>query len=307
MIVFQRVLSIFFMILVGVIARKRKIFDENASGVLTNLVFKICLPALMIISVKDRLDLEFIKSSFVYIIIIWIVMLILFNVVYFILKKRVNEKRAVLYSSMAIFSNTVFLGFPVINVVFGEKGMPYAVIYYFANTTLVWTFLVYKFQNISNDKNKFEINISFLKKIFTAPLIGFFIGIFISILDINIIPIVEDSLLYLSKVVTPVSMIIIGILLAEIDIKKIKKDSCLLLCLFIKSIIMPYFLYLILRTLNIEAEGVKVLIMQASMPVMAQCAILAKKYNVVPDEASIGVSISTIIGLVTIPILSLLF
>ena len=82
---------------------------------------------------------------------------------------QVETKHQGAFSAMFTFSNTIFIGLPINLAIFGEKAVPYVLLYYIVNTTLFWTIGIFE---LAKDNPDFgEARISFHpKKDFFASL-----------------------------------------------------------------------------------------------------------------------------------------
>lgn len=88
---------------------------------------------------------------------------------------------------MFAFSNTIFIGLPVCQALFGDSSIPYALFYYMGNTTLVWTIGIYFVQkdNPEAENQKFSLA-STLKKILSPGIVSFAIGFLLVMLRVQL-------------------------------------------------------------------------------------------------------------------------
>ncbi len=84
----------------------------------------------------------------------------------------VKKERRGLFISMFFNSNTIFVGLPINQALFGDASIPYVLIYYMCNTTFFWTLGTYLIQRDGEGEAEFDLKTS-LKKIFSPPLMGF--------------------------------------------------------------------------------------------------------------------------------------
>ena len=80
---------------------------------------------------------------------------------------------------MSTCSNTIFIGLPINLAIFGEKAVPYVLLYYIVNTSFFWTIGVFEIAKDSAIRKQATLSfhpLIFLKKLFTPALLGFMIG-----------------------------------------------------------------------------------------------------------------------------------
>ena len=65
-------------------------------------------------------------------------------------------------------SNTIFVGLPINQALFGDASIPYVLIYYMCNTTFFWTLGTYLIQRDGEGEAQFDLKTS-LKKSFLRP------------------------------------------------------------------------------------------------------------------------------------------
>ena len=142
----------------------------------------------------------------------------------------VKKERRGLFISMFFNSNTIFVGLPINQALFGDASIPYVLIYYMCNTTFFWTLGTYLIQRDGEGEAEFDLKTS-LKKIFSPPLMGFMLGLVIVILHIKLPVFLASDLQYLGSLTTPLSMIFIGLSVSNAGVKQLilKKDQLLIL------------------------------------------------------------------------------
>jgi len=130
---------------------------------------------------------------------------------------------------------------------------------------------------------------------------------------VNFVPgFVQKSVDIMGSVVTPLSMLVIGMRLTEVKFKDIFKDKAMLLAHGMKLIALPALLFFALRLICltgfIEPNGLvlTVIFILFAMPSAANTVMMAELFDGDSVYASVGVTVSTVLSLITIPLLSLL-
>ena len=199
-------------------------------------------------------------------------------------------------------SNTMFMGIPVNIALFGEAALPYVLLYYFANTILFWTLGNYL---ISLDGQKAPVKFlspDLFKKIFSPPILGFFVGTLTVLLNLNPPMFLLQAATYVGGLTTPMAIMFIGITIAAINFKTLKLNRDILVLMAGRFIICPLSIILVMRLFDLPVLMAKVFIIQASLPMMTGVALVAAYHQADTEYASTAVSISTLASIITIPL-----
>lgn len=294
------VLVVFIILGVGFFFTAKQRWPENTNKVFSVTVVQIAAPALAIVSIENRFTPALLRSSF------WNLLIIAGSlfIMYFLgqllawLFKLPPKKRAVFQTTFT-FNNTMFIGLPINQIVFGHDGLPYLFTFYLVTIVMFWSLGAYTLCQASDMVEK-----SFsIKKVFSPGLIGVLIGCFLVEMEWHLPVILETSLTYLGDICVPLSLLVIGSNLAS-SIKKGMSRVTLdqIVILVGKFIVHPLIIWGLFSLFGVSGLPLKVFILTASLPCHAQTAILSEFYDVEGEYASNLVSLSTLISLVTIPV-----
>jgi hypothetical protein len=297
--VITQIISLFLVALVGFYGGKRNIIDENLSNGLSKLLVEIATPFLVIssfsISYGSNISNNVIKA-FIYSIIIFTLTPLLVKPLLIGIDK---ENRNVFEFAM-VFSNCGFMGFPIAQSVFGNEGVVYAAIFNMVFNVFVWTYGVMLFNNTSSFK---EV----LKSLKNPGILSAVIGLLIMVFSIKIPPIFMNTMKMVGGLTTPISMLIIGSLLSRSELSKIVKDKSMYYGSLIKLILIPASLYFVSLLFKEHSMVLKTLILMQAMPAGAFTTIFAENFNKNKEYSAFIVSFSSLLSIVTIPIVIKLF
>ncbi|MCB2306924.1 AEC family transporter [Clostridium estertheticum] len=300
----QSVLSIMIMIIIGYFLAYKKLIDEKAISLITTIVIKISLPMMMLNTIVSNFTKKMLIDDSRGLIVPFLTIGCCFIIAKLFSKiVKIKNSRRGLFVSMFFNSNTIFMGLPVNLALFGEKSVPYVLLYYIANTTFFWTLGVYE---ITKDGDKRTLNffsMEIIKKILSPPLIGFIVGILLVLLNIKLPLFIMDTSKSLGSITTPLSMFFIGASIYLVDLKSVKFTLDIVWVLIGRFVLSPILVILIAPIFHIPHLMESVFVIQAAMPVMANSAIIARAYNSDYDFASLMIAISTVGTLIVIPIL----
>lgn len=293
------VFVIFLIFAVGFWFSSRKLWPDGTTSVLSSIVVKIAAPALAIISISDRFTPELLRSSVFNLLILCGYTLLLFLTGKLLSKAlHLKEGKKAVFEVTFTFSNTIFIGLPINEIVFGHQGLPYLFTFYLITLVGFWSLGAYMLAKASPLHPKgFS-----LKKIFSPGLIGVIIGSFLAQLEWTLPLPLDTAMRYLAALCVPLSLLVIGANLVFFTkgIPKITKDEWMILAG--KFIISPLYMFILLRIFHVEGLAFQVFMLTATMPCHMQTSILAEFYGVESGYASKLVSLSTLVCLITIPI-----
>ncbi|MFT8872380.1 MAG: AEC family transporter [Sporolactobacillus sp.] len=302
----QGILVILIMISVGYALAARGWFDEKASRLIARLVTQIALPAYMISTITAHFsgnellkllpDLRFPVIS----------MLILFGLSFlFVRFLHISPAHAGLFKSMFCNSNTVFVGLPVNLALFGPKSLPYVLVFYMANTTFFWTLGVYLIQKDGDRDARMNLRTA-LTKVFSPPLLGFIVGVILVLLHIKLPAFLLSDCQYIGGLTIPLSMIFIGIAIRQAGLREmnLSRDCCgILIGRFLAA---PLLMTLLVMPSPLPGIMKAVFILQSAMPVMTNAPVVSKMYHADSKYAAVMVTETTLLSLLTIPLLMVL-
>ena len=113
------------------------------------------------------------------------------------------------------------------------------------------------------------------------------------------------SLNYLSDMVTPLAMFVVGIRLANINVKQLLTDKWAYLATAIKLLVMAFVVMFLVAYLPIASTIKYTIFFLLSMPSAASGVMMAVQYKKDSDFMSVGVVLSTLCSIVTLPLLFL--
>jgi predicted permease len=142
------------------------------------------------------------------------------------------------------------------------------------------------------------------KKVITHPcIIACIIGLILMFAQVTLPDFLYSSLQSLSNCNTALSMMVIGMILADIDIKNMVEGNVIYFTV-IRLVVIPLLVYIPCRLLQLDSLITGVCVLLAAMPAGATTSILASKYNGDAAFATKCVVFTTLISIITTPIWS---
>ena len=215
---------------------------------------------------------------------------------------RVQRRHFGLFCASVANSNTIFVGIPVNLALFGEEAVPYVLLYYFASTAFFWTVGQYAItQDIEGEARLIPLRTRVIQ-IFSPPMLGFLTGVLLILCNVELPFFLQDAARYLGNMTTPLALIFIGITMYDMGLRGITITRDLALALSGRILLGPLVMYTLLNIFPVGALMGKVFIMQSSLPVMAQTAILSAYYHTDAEFGTKAVTMSTMLCIFTVPL-----
>lgn len=300
------ILVILGMILVGFIIGEKGWFDDKSRGLLAKLVTQVALPCYMLYTITQRFTAADLLKMLPALRFPALSMVILLGIATGVARIfAVRQDRRGLFISMFFNSNTIFVGLPINQALFGDASIPYVLIYYMCNTTFFWTLGTYLIQRDGEGEAQFDLKTS-LKKVFSPPLMGFLLGLVLVMLQIKLPAFLASDLQYLGNLTTPLSMIFIGLSVSHVGVKQLVLGKEQLLILLGRFLVAPLLMASIVYWVPLPSLMKQVFIIQSAMPVMTNAPVVARLYGADSDYAAVMVTETTLATMVVIPILMLL-
>ena len=300
------ILVILGMILVGFVIGEKGWFDDKSRGLLAKLVTQVALPCYMLYTITQRFTAADLLKMLPALRFPALSMVILLGIATAVARIfAVRQDRRGLFISMFFNSNTIFVGLPINQALFGDASIPYVLIYYMCNTTFFWTLGTYLIQRDGEGEARFDLKTS-LKKVFSPPLMGFLLGLVLVMLQIKLPAFLASDLQYLGNLTTPLSMTFIGLSVSHVGVKQLVLGKDQLLILLGRFLVAPLLMASIVYWLPLPSLMKQVFIIQSAMPVMTNAPVVARLYGADSDYAAVMVTETTLATMVVIPFLMLL-
>ena len=297
MVVFQTMLKLFLLLILGFVLFKCHIFDEYTNKKISALIVNVASPMLIISSIAG------VEGSNKSIVFLMIGAGILMYIGFIILGKIINrifpfpKKDWPVYECMVVFANTGFIGYPVLLDVFGQEAVFYASLIHMAFNFFVYTYAIMCLTK--GDDSEFKLN---FKQLLTPGIILIFVGIFIYLFDIQLPSVLMDTINSVGSLTAPLSMMMIGSSLAVYPIKDSFTDWRSYVFAFVRLMIVPFVTMIMCRLLHIDAYYANITIITNAMPVGSMVLMLATQYNANVKIVTRNIVVSTLLSVITIPI-----
>jgi malate permease and related proteins len=303
-IILSQILVLGVLVVVGIAGAFFGVLSETVKDSLAKIIFNITLP-LMLLTNFSRIDItpRLLINSFS---MVWmsfaVMMFMLFTGWIGSKLLKLSQSESAIFKTHSMFGNIIYLGFPVVYALFGEEGLLYASMLQLVSNLLMWTVGVV----MLSVGNGTSVKQSFLK-VLNINTLAITLGLIMFLTGVKMPEFLMTPLGGLGASNTYLSMIYMGVMMFHSNIRGMVGNRVVWLLTFNKLLVIPALLLVIFYFMG-TAVGlspdrlvVSVLILQSSMPCMANIIILAKVFGADDHLATANVFISTILSIITLP------
>lgn len=299
--VLEKVSIIFALVLLGYVYSK--LTKQKDSSAISKLVLNVSVPASTLATITTA-DYNAIKDELLILIIVSTCISAVTLALSFpftrMLKMKSPAEKAV-YRSALFFNNYGFMGWPICQLLFGSEGFLYAVLYAIPLHLLVYSITPALMSAAGENKKIFD-----KRMLINIPLFATITGLVVLICGLTLPANVTDFLGMVGVTQTPLSMIVIGMILASANFKEILVGIKPYIYSLIRLLILPVAAFFVLRWIGLTGLLLSVPVVITAMPSGAMVVVLAQKHEADPLLASRLIVISTLLSVVTIPLISML-
>ena len=222
--------------------------------------------------------------------------------------KDENKRRLMRFS--AVFSNAGFIALPLaqalIDTPTSHEGALYAAVYLAVFNVVLWTWGLI---DMSGDKKAMSV-----KKIFLNPgIIGVAVGMFLfttplyvnvnGSIGLKLPSVLADAISAIGALNLPLPMLMVGFYLGKANLLDAFKDGWSYLCMALRLVAFPLITLGVLYLCGIRGNVLTVLVIGASAPVGATTTIFSAKFNRDTELSVRLVALSTILSMLTMPLI----
>ena len=292
----KQVAVLFLLIFAGFACVKTGAVKIEAKKAFSDLLIYLIVPAMVINSYLTEFDpkvLQNLLRSFA----LSTVLLLLGLVITFLLTLRIGkEKNTPILRFACIFSNAAYMGFPLIQALFGAEGLLYASAYVTVFNILLWTV---GYAMVSGKVHPKEV----LHSILTTPVLwSVLLGLTLYLCRVNVPELIRQPLQLVGSMNTPLSMIITGMLIAGSKPEKLLGNREIYRIILIRMLFIPLASFLLFRLLGVQGMVAEVVLLLEACPCAAITSVFAVQFGYDEDLAAGSVVITTFISIVVLPL-----
>ena len=299
---FLSTLPLFILILLGFLAVKLGRWQKTVTDSLTKFTFYIAFPIMLFqimshFSEQSEIDIKLLLVFFGGSFIVFAIGCLIASKIF-----KLNGSQSTLFAMGGIYTNTVFVGIPIIKMLLGDQAIPIVAIIVIFNALILWTLATVSIEFVQMGKLSGRSFIKALKNVSKNPIIiGIFTGIAVNYIGLPIPNFINQSTKMVSEMTAPLSLIVLGMGLAEYKIRDqflITGSICIL-----KLAILPIVTYIVGKLLGLPTLELQVVVLLSSVSIAINCYMMARQFEVLQGPIASSLLISTALSSVTTPLI----
>ena len=294
--VFFQMLALILMIGTGYVITRKGMMDEHTNGQISGMVVNVFIPLLFFSGALNA-------GSFVSMDSMVLVFLIAMGMyVFFLLsgmlltpffEKRPEQMR--IFQMMCVFSNTGFIGVPVVNSVLGPEYLIFVTEFLLAYNLFFYTYGIMMMDG--------SFSVSSLKAMVNPGMVCSVAAVAIVLGDIHLPDFIETAITCLGNTASPLALILVGFSLACADLGKILREGRLYLFSLLKLLVLPLLMLPVLRMVTDDRAVTVVCMAMFGMPVGSMILMLGNERGMDGTTCGAAIILSTVLCVFTIPVL----
>ncbi|UKK59774.1 AEC family transporter [Prevotella communis] len=297
-------ITLFVIVVVGYAAGKLGYMGGDFDRKLSSLVINWTCPALILSSsmTGDLPDRQYILPLLGISVLTYVVLTALAWGFSRLLTKRI-EHRGILSFAM-VFGNVGFMGYPVVASIFGHQAVFYAAVLNVVNTFAVFTIGTMMITGgEGSDRERFN-----KKVLYSTPMLSAYLSMLIVALGIDNIPgYVSQPLTMIGNITVPAALLIIGSSMSQLPLRALLGTPIVYATTLLRLAVLPLGVHFLCRALGFDPFVTNINTVVIAMPVATYGTILCLKYGRDTTLIAELTFITTLLSMLTIPLLVILF
>lgn len=304
-VVLQQMVIIFILIGIGMILYRRKLISEEGSKQISGLIINVTNPALLICSALDDGPKASLQELGIALIAYAAVFAILIAVSFLIPRLlRIPRNLHYAYQMLTVFGNVGFIGIPLASAVLGSESLIFVSIFNLLFNLLIYTLGISLLQRAAGQADK-DVTIPSsgrLQKLVNAGTVSAAVTVIFYLGNFHVPTVISSALSYTGRATTLLSMLVLGVSVAQIAPKEIFSHPKLYLFTLLRQILVPIGCILFMGSLIDNRLILNTMLLMVAVPAANMPLMLAKQLDMETDSISQGIILTTILSLVTVPV-----
>ena len=300
----NQLILMFFFMAAGFFFRKKRILDEYSSGTISRLVVNLFLPAMVIRSFSDNFKSDVLADKALLLLFASAVLLVtaimsIFLAKLFAREKNENGETVINKNTQGIYiysftiPNLGYMGYPLVQAVFGDSALTDAMIYCMPYNIYIYTLGMYY---LTEHKT-----ITF-KTIITPPFLATFVGMGLGLLDFEMPKVITRILTSAESCVSPCAMILTGAVFARMDMSSVFRDWRPYAASAIRLLIIPLAALALFRFIGVPEGWILPSVAILAMPLGVNSIVFPEAYGGDAESGAKVCFMAAILAIFTIPV-----
>lgn len=308
LLIFGKMLTVAALLALGVLIYRLGLISTQGSQEISALVIQVCCPVLMVTSaLEDQSVFTLGQLGLILAVCVGIYLVLLLAGES--LPRLLGAPRGEwpYYTMLSLFGNVGFIGIPVGLSILGSGAMLYIVIFNMIYSAFFYSYGLLTMSRAVGKSIPFRLRSLVNPGIFSC-LIALAIYLLRAVFTFSVPQLITDALDYVSCTTTFLAMVVLGVSMATTPLKTVLANLRMYGFVLLRYLALPCLLAFVLgRLLPGEPMLVSAMALMAAMPAANMPIMLASNYHANTDTLTSGIITSTLLCIITIPLVSLFF
>ncbi|MGN1060085.1 MAG: AEC family transporter [Clostridia bacterium] len=285
---------LFFFMAIGYGMRKKNMVDASAGKTLSALEVYLFLPCLNILNFSKSCTPAALADKLSLLLTALVLLAFLLPFAYFVAKRLAHTpmERDV-YTYSLCFSNSGYVGYPVVGAVFGDEALFNMMIFCIPLNLAIYTLGMY----ILNPNKKFS-----WRRLFNPATLSPFLGIALGLLNLSLPAVATTVLTMGSNCMAPVAMLLTGMVLGAHPAKQMFLNARAYIASVFRLILIPLTATAVMLLLGLRNDFLLVAASTLAMPMGLNSVVFPETFGGDSTAGAQATFISNLMGLLTIPL-----
>ena len=296
--IFSRIGIIFIILLIGALARWRKLLTQQSTDGLCRVAMEVTLPFLYFYTLATSLSRELFFS---------LLMLPLFAALLifgsyllarlFSLRLGLNPGQRSTFLFLTTFTNYGFLAIPLVFALFGQAGLVRLIVFNLGFTFLLWTFGV---TILAGPRAR---GIKVFKNLANNATLALGLGLIVGISGFRVPGFILEASRIIGNATIALALIVVGSILAQRGTQKAASFKAIFALVFCRLILIPALTIILINLFDgLPKMLAAIIVLQAAMPSASTTPIFTRKFGGDTELAASGVFFTTLFSIITVPL-----
>ncbi len=309
-----QMLILFTIVLLGAIARKIHLMNDDFDTLLSKLAMTVTLPGMILDSVLSNTNLpdsHTIMMMLVYSTVLYVLVCLFAWIFVRLVYRGVPRPAQGAHAYLISFGNTGFIGFAVLGAIMGNDAVLYGAVYNIPYNVFLFSVGMLFIASTGSDgaaaKKPVKEQVKAIAKQLVSPcLISCFVAMFLALFGVTDSGYIGQTCNLLGQMTVPAAMLVIGSTLAKQPLKQMVNDGWSYLTSFMRLAGVPLLIFFVGGIFIHDPYILAVIVIESAMPAASSGIMMCLAYGGDTMTMSRGTFITTIFSLVTLPLLALL-
>lgn len=293
--VFGQLLVLLVLLIAGAILGKRGLMREPFLGMLSSFVIRVTTPLLILSSMDKTFSTELLHNS------LWLILIsgccfaaVILGLEIWSRFSKMEPRRLGLYQFLILLGNTAFMGYPVIQAIYGDTGVFYASMFNIWHNVIMFSYALSLLQRGKK--------IQWGKLLRNNGMIATLLGFVIFLCPFTLPYVLHRPMEWVGDMTIPLCLLIVGGRMSASPLRELVRPRAIWLTSLVRLVLFPLILIPVLLLLGLPEILIVIPVIVFSTPVALTAGALAQEYGGDEEIASRAVVLSNLLSIVTMTV-----